>query len=282
MKRAFSLLLLAGLVVGCDLGMKTLERDGHRLYEMGKYDEATAKYREVLQKDPSRKEMNLYIARAQQDDFMGKIGTEHSEDEAAEAIELWEKVKELYPGDSKEFSEAESQISFIIDKTGGQEIGYEYYRKLIKKDDSPGNYMHLAKFLFETELRFSEGVDALDEGLAKHPDDKWLLLTKSVYLWAWVYKEKTLPVELKAELVDRGMEAVEHCIEVAPELATPYSYRNLLYRQKAEIEPDKAEEYMQLAQEDVKRFQERWPAEKAMRDELAGVAPPPATPPPGT
>ena len=277
-----SLLLSFALVLlGCG-GMKTTkaETEGHQLYEQGEYDQAIAKYEEVLAMDPGKKEMYSYIARAQQDEFSKYVGTPEAEGKADGAIQRWEKVKELFPEDATEYKEAESQINDILDKTGKRETGTAYYRSLVDKTPNPGNYMLLAKSLFEGELKFSDGVDALDEGIAKFPDDKWLHLTKAIYLWGWVYKEKTLPVDLKRELVDKGMAAVQRSIEIDPELATPYSYRNLLYRQYAELEPEKADEYMNLAKLDVLTFKDLWPKEKEWRDAEANKAALAAAPPP--
>ncbi len=288
MKKAASLTALAlSLVLSAACGnleVATHERDGHRFYEDGKFDEAIAEYQKVLQLDPAKKEMYSYIARASADKYTKFIGTDKADETSAAAIKAWEKVKEVYKPEDTEFKEAESQINAILQQSGKEEQGVEYYTKLVEKTPSTGNYMLLADFLFNKELKFEDAIATVDQGLSKFPDDKGLLLAKSIYLWTMAYKQKDLPIDVKTDVVNKGMEAVEKCIAIPgqPE-ATPYSYRNLLYRQKAELEPDKKDQYIEQAKADVKKFQELWPAEKEWRAKLAGTpAPGAATPPAGS
>ena len=88
-----------------------------------------------------------------------------------------------------------------------------------------------------------------------------------------------LTTEAKEEIIEHGMETIEYTIQLDPELATPYSYRNLLYRQKALVDPKNTQQYLELAQADIERFKEYWPKEKEWRDQqktqIPGAAPPP-------
>jgi len=275
MKRLILVLLTVGLVACGNLELKTHIRDGHRFYENNQYKEAIAEYEKVLELDPSKKEFYAYIARAQQDIFTKYIGTAEAEERGQAAIDRWEEVKSHFDKETPEFKEADSQSTLILDRTGKKETGIDYYKKLVEKDSSAGNYLLLAEFQFK-QLQYEDAIDTLDQRMEKNPDDKWIVLTKAIYLWAWVYKEKTLPPDIKRNIVDKGMETVEKCIAMDPNLATPYSYRNLLYRQLADLEPDKRADYMAKAKADVEKFKELWPAEKVWREEQkAKMAAPP-------
>lgn len=271
---------LAGLA-GCgNIEVKKHERDGHQAYEMGNFEKAVTEYNEVLKLQPDRKEMHVYIARAEQDRAMKLLGSDKQDAACDKAIKSWEHVKTIYTEKDQEWKEADSQINDILDKTGKRETGIEYYKKLAEKDPNPGNFMRIAEAQFK-DLLFEDALATLDQGIEKNPEDKWLWLTKAIYLWGWGYKEKSLPIEIKKELIAKGMEAVEKCISIDPNLATPYSYRNLLYRQLAEVEPENKDKHMAQAAADVQKFKELWPAEKAWRDQQAGVTPP-AAPAPGS
>ncbi|MFN7974287.1 MAG: hypothetical protein U0166_18390 [Acidobacteriota bacterium] len=278
---------LAGAIaiatMGCQSEATKKLNEAHLAYGDHKFDEAIKLYGEAEKLNPANKEITSYIARATHDQYTAAIGTDKASETADAAIKAWEKVKETNPDEkSPAFMEAQSQINEIFQRMGKDEVGAEYYKKLIEKSPNSGNYLLLAEFLFK-QLKYEEAIAAVDDGIAKYPEEKSLWLTKAIYLWSWGYKEKnSLPPDIKASLTSKGMEAVQKCITISgqPE-GTPYSYRNLLYRQMAEQDPAKSAEYLELAKADVGKFKELWEGgEKAWRDELAGKAAAAAAPTP--
>lgn len=280
---AFLLFLAISVgVIACGTEATKKLNAGHLAYEDKKLEEAIKLYKEAQQLDPKNKDILSFIGRAQHDIYTQNIGTEKATESADAAIKAWEAVKEAHTDKEDAYKEAESQINEIFQRMGKDEVGTEYYKKLVEKSPSAGNYLLLADFLFTKQLKFEEGLAVVDEGLGKYSEDKNLNLTKGVYLWQWVYKEKTLPIDEKKKMIESGLAAIEKTISLPGQpMGTPFTYRALLNRQKAEVEPENKQALLDSANADLKKWMEYKDEEMKWRKELGGTAPPAgATPTP--
>ncbi len=180
---------------------------------------------------------------------------------------VFEKAEKYYLDILKAYktNKAYYVISDFYAKYGKNDKAIEYLHKAIQMNpnDSDG-YVYLAKFYAENMGKYDEAIKAIEKMIQLVENDPnadnhkkavayyWL----GFYSWVKSFRKKYLPRDERAKVVETGMKALMKAIELDPKYPEPYAYVNLLYREKAKVNPAKKKEYYQKAEEYVKKFQE--------------------------
>src|SRR5579872_2913058 len=108
------------------------------------------------------------------------------------------------------------------------------------KPSDPSVYMTLAGY-YNRQGRFDKTIEALNERAAKEPNNPEAFYTISTYYWDEAYRDFKLKESEKKEYVEKGMEAVDHALQLKPDYVEAIVYKGLLHRLPAtnEEEPPK-------------------------------------------
>ena len=72
----------------------------------------------------------------------------------------------------------------------------------------------------------------------------------SVYCWDKSYRDPSITLAERTKFIDLGMKSVALAVEMNPQSYESVAYYNLLYREKAKIEPDETKQEEYLAEAD--------------------------------
>ena len=122
---------------------------------------------------------------------------------------------------------------------------------LLAKTTHPdsGVYMTLAAF-YNREGQFDKTMQALNERAEKEPNNPEAFYTMATFYWDEAYRDFKLKDAEKREFVQKGMQAVEHALQIKPDYIDALVYKGLLLRLQANLEPnhDKAMEEVKEAE----------------------------------
>jgi tetratricopeptide (TPR) repeat protein len=120
------------------------------------------------------------------------------------------------------------------------------------KPNDPSVYKSLAGY-YNRQGQFDKTIDMLQQAAAKEPNNPEGFYTIAVYFWDKVYRDFRLKDAEKKDLVQRGIEATDHALQLKPDYADALVYKNLLLRLSANFEKDAKRQQELLRQADVLR-----------------------------
>ena len=109
---------------------------------------------------------------------------------------------------------------------------------------------------------------ALEERAAKAPNDPDAFYTIATYYWDEAYRDFKLKETEKRDFVGKGVEAVDHALQIKPDYTEALVYKNLLLRLQANMEKDPAKQQQLLKEAD--RLRDK--AQELRKQKVAGVS----------
>jgi tetratricopeptide (TPR) repeat protein len=248
-RAAAALVAIAVLATGCNkLKARQEIKKGNDFFKAGQYQTANAAYQDALRLDPDEKKLHKNIGLA----YMGMYqpGSKHPKDleYAAKAVEHLKIYTEAYPADRKA---REFLVSMYL-STERYDEAIGFYQQLVQENPKDTKAMQSL-----AQMYFKKGdVDNALQWLRKRLDAETSPEAKAevyyfigVQAWDRSYNFPDIdPVE-RNRIVDEGIDALNKALQIKPEYFEALSYLNLLYREKAKIDPDpaKKQEYTDTA-----------------------------------
>jgi tetratricopeptide (TPR) repeat protein len=200
------------------------------LYHEGKLDEAIAKYQEAAKYDPNIAtiELNLGFANlaAYQQDPKGKNG-----DEAANrAVEAFEAFLRLKPEDERG---KQYLVQTFVD-TARYDAAVQYFQPHVQKNDPEA--LNTLGIIASKTGRFAEAKDWYSKRIAADPNNADARTTLGVLLWDYLHNHKEVVAQQRKDLADEGIKVLAEAINLTPKAPNPYTYTNLLYRERSEAD----------------------------------------------
>ena len=232
------LLVSAVLAAGCNkLKSKQEIKKGNEFFKAEQYQTALASYQEALRLDPNEKKLHKNIGLA----YMGMYnpGSKHPKDleYASKAIDHLRTYTEAYPADRKA---REFMVSMYL-STERFDEAIAFYQTLVQ--ESPNDVKAMQSL---AQMYFKKGdVDNALKWLRRRLDAETSPEAKAevyyfigVQAWDRSYNFPEIdPVE-RARIVEEGVDALNKALQIKPDYFEALSYLNLLYREKAKIDPD--------------------------------------------
>jgi tetratricopeptide (TPR) repeat protein len=142
---------------------------------------------------------------------------------------------------------------------------------LIKaKEAKPGDsavYMTLAGY-YNRQGQFDKTIDALEQRAAKEPNNPEAYYTISTFYWDKAFRDARLKEAEKKDFVQKGIQAVDHALQIKPDYAEALVYKGLLLRLEANMEKDRDKQQALLKQADQLRDK----ANDLRKQKAAGVS----------
>jgi tetratricopeptide (TPR) repeat protein len=226
--------------------------DAANLYHEGKLDEAIAKYEEAARFDPNIPtiQLNLGFANlaAYQQDPKGKNG-----DKAANrAVEAFEAFLKLKPEDERG---RQYLVQTFVD-TARYDAAVQYFQPQVQKNDP--EVLNTLGIIASKTGRFAEAKDWYTKRIGADPTNADAHVALGVLIWDYLHNHKEVVGDPRKLLADEGIKVLADAIKLTPKAPNPYTYTNLLYRERADADitddekrPDleKANEFFKKAME---------------------------------
>ena len=182
----------------------------------------------------------------------------------AKAEPVVQRMIQLEPGEPANY--------FALAKIYEDAGAYEEAEKMLQnakqaKPSDPAVYMTLAGY-YNRQGRFDKTIEALEERAQKEPNNPEAFYTIATYYWDEAYRDFKLKENEKKEFVGKGVEAVDHALQIKPDYTEALVYKNLLLRLQANMEKDPAKQQALLKEAD--RLRDK--AQELRKQKVAGVS----------
>jgi tetratricopeptide (TPR) repeat protein len=182
----------------------------------------------------------------------------------AKAEPVVQRMIQLEPGEPANY--------FALAKIYEDAGAYEEAEKMLQnakqaKPGDPAVYMTLAGY-YNRQGRFDKTIEALEERAVKEPNNPEAFYTIATYYWDEAYRDFKLKEAQKKEFVGKGVEAVDHALQIKPDYTEALVYKNLLLRLQANMEKDTAKQQALIKEAD--RLRDR--AQELRKQKAAGVS----------
>jgi tetratricopeptide (TPR) repeat protein len=145
------------------------------------------------------------------------------------------------------------QLAKLYEDAGAYDAAEDMYRrgKEAKPSDSAG-YMQLAGY-YNRQGQFDKTIEALEQRASKEPNNPEAYYTISTFYWDKAFRDPRLKESEKKDYVQKGIQAVDHALQIKPDYAEALVYKGLLLRLEANMEKDRDKQQALLKQADQLR-----------------------------
>jgi len=182
----------------------------------------------------------------------------------AKAEPVVQKMIQMEPGDPANYF----QLGKIYEDAGAYDEAERVYQQAKEaKPNDPAVYMQLAGY-YNRQGEFDKTIDALQERASKEPNNPEAFYTISTYYWDKAYRDFKLKENEKRDFVQKGIDAVDHALQIKPDYMEALVYKNLLLRLQANLEKDPSKQQALIKQADQLRDK----AQELRKQKAAGVS----------
>lgn len=225
------------LSLGCESASIRIHlNDGSRLYKAQKFEEAIAEYQKVLRIAPDHWNANYLTAIS----YMALYhpGSTHPADleHASRAIAAFEKTLKLEAPNTEERDKVRTYYLGLLTTTNRTDAAVAYLEQLLKEDPKDTDLMGQLANMYARKGDFENAVRLFERRAQDAQGDKEAWYSLGVLYWERSNKgAAVLPVEERAEVIEKGIAAFNKALEIDPRYFEALSYINLIYREKAQV-----------------------------------------------
>ncbi|HYM25928.1 MAG TPA: tetratricopeptide repeat protein [Vicinamibacterales bacterium] len=143
-----------------------------------------------------------------------------------------------------------TQLAKLYEDAGAYDNAEQVLLRAKNTHPDSGVYMTLAAF-YNREGQFDKTMEALNERAQKEPNNPEAFYTMATFYWDEAYRDFKLKDAQKREFVQKGMDAVDHALQIKPDYIDALVYKGLLLRLQANLEPnpDKQKDLIKQAEQ---------------------------------
>ena len=248
---AFLLLAAVG-ASGCNkLKARQEIKKGNEFFKATQYQAALANYQEALRLDPGESKLHKFIGETYM--ALYQPGSKHPKDVefAGKAIQELQTYLKDYPNDKKV---REFLVSMYL-ATDRFDDAIGFYQDLLKTNPQDTKAMTSLAAMYFKKGDFNQGLEWEKKRAALEPTnpEPWVMV--GVQAWDRSYHYPNIDPAERSKIVDDGMQSLERALKIKADSFDALTYMNLLYREKAKIEPDEAKKQEYTASADKYREQ---------------------------
>jgi tetratricopeptide (TPR) repeat protein len=175
-----------------------------------------------------------------------------------------QKMIQMEPGDPTNYF----ALAKLYEDAGAYDAAEDML--LRARDAKPSDsavYMTLAGY-YNRQGKFDKTIDALEQRAAKEPNNPEAFYTIATFYWDEAFRDARLKEATKKDYVNKGIEAVDHALQIKPDYAEALVYKGLLLRLEANLEKDRDKQQALLKQADQLRDK----AQELRKQKAAGVS----------
>lgn len=209
---------------------------GNEFFKSGNYPSALAAYENAERLDPAQEKLKKNIGLAYM--AMYQPGSKHPKDVefAAKAIENLKVYVAAHPEDKRAH---EFLVSLYL-STDRYDDAIAFYQQRLQADPKDVKAIQSLAAMYFKKGDFDKGVEWLQKRAALEPQNPEGYVMIGVQAWDRSYHYPDLDPASRTRIVEMGLENLDKALKIKPDSFEALTYINLLYREKAKIEPDPA------------------------------------------
>ena len=141
------------------------------------------------------------------------------------------------------------QLAKLYEDAGAYDAAEQMYvrGKEAKPNDGSG-YMQLAGY-YNRQGEFDKTIDALEQRASREPNNPEAYYTITTFYWDKAFRDARLKEQDKRDFVQKGIQSIDHALQIKPDYAEALVYKGLLLRLEANMEknPEKQKQLLQDA-----------------------------------
>ena len=141
------------------------------------------------------------------------------------------------------------QLAKLYEDAGAYDAAEQMYvrGKEAKPNDGSG-YMQLAGY-YNRQGEFDKTIDALEQRASREPNNPEAYYTIATFYWDKAFRDARLKEQDKRDFVQKGIQSIDHALQIKPDYAEALVYKGLLLRLEANMEksPEKQKQLLQDA-----------------------------------
>jgi tetratricopeptide (TPR) repeat protein len=256
------------------LAAKKSVMEAHEAYKGSRWLDAAQKYEAAVKGDPTLRGAHFFLANSydnlykpsrqgepENDAYMQKaiewykIAAEKEPDPIYRQRAMQYLVAAYGPEKLNNPAEAEPIVKRMIEVDPSEYLNYlelakiyenagrydEAEAQLLKarevKPKQPEIYAALSAY-YNRQGEFEKTVEALNTAADLQPENPQGYQLVAVFFWEKAFKDKRLTKAQEKEYIDKGIEATDKALKLNPDYIDALTYKNILLRMSANLEPD--------------------------------------------
>ena len=256
------------------LAAKKSVMEAHEAYKGSRWLDAAQKYESAVKGDPTLRGAHFFLANSYDNLYKpSRQGEPENDAYMQKAIEWYKMAAEKEPdpiyrqramqylvaayGPEKlnNPAEAEPIVKRMIEVDPSEYLNYlelakiyenagrydEAEAQLLKarevKPKQPEIYAALSAY-YNRQGEFEKTVEALNTAADLQPENPQGYQLVAVFFWEKAFKDKRLTKAQEKEYIDKGIDATDKALKLNPDYIDALTYKNILLRMSANLEPD--------------------------------------------
>jgi tetratricopeptide (TPR) repeat protein len=256
------------------LAAKKSIKEAHEAYKASRWLEAAQKYEAAVKGDPSLKGARFFLANSYDNLYKpSRAGEPENDAYMQKAIEWYTNAAEnepepIYKQRSMQYlvaaygpdklnqpDKAEPIVKRMIEIDPSEYLNYIELSKIYEnagrydeaeaaltkarevKPKQPEVYAALSAF-YNRQGEFDKTIDALNTAADLQPDNPQGYQLVAVFFWEKAFKDKRLTPAQQKEYIAKGIESTDKALKLNPDYVDALTYKNILLRMQANLEPD--------------------------------------------
>jgi tetratricopeptide (TPR) repeat protein len=222
---------------------------GNEFFKAGNYAAALGSYETAQKLDPGEAKLKKFIGLTYM--MMVQPGSKHPKD-----VEFASKAMENLSAYVKEHPEDKKANEYLVSmwlQADKYDEAINFYQQRLQADPTDSKAIQSLAAMYFKKGDFAKGFEWLEKRANMEPNNPegWVMI--GVQAWDRSYHYPDLDPATRAQVVDKGIAAVERALKIKADNFDALTYINLLYREKAKMEPDPAKQAELIATADKYR-----------------------------
>lgn len=227
--RAVVLLSLVACTAACEtLQARRIASEAASLYGKGEYEDAAKKYEEAIKIDPSIKELHLNLAFSYLQ-LLRTVSNARQEEVGKKAIHALIEYRKVNPGDPRG---RDFLLQTFVDTLLYDEA-HAYLKPEIERTPPSIEAINILGQIATKKGDIATAETWCRKRIEVAPQDPAGYQCLGALLWANLHKNPDMPGQDRLRIADQGIEAMMRAIELKPEVPDPYTFANLIHRERA-------------------------------------------------
>jgi tetratricopeptide (TPR) repeat protein len=245
---------VAGLA-GCDSLKARMEaQEAVDLYHRGLISDACAKFESAEQLDPYIPTIQLNLGFAELALYQANPKSDDGVKAAAKAITAFERYLSLRPDEER----ARSYLVQTFVDTGHYDEAVNYFKSTVEKNPPDGEALATLGTIASKTGRYEEAKKWYQKRIDTEPENADARLALAVLIWDYLHNHAEVTGADRIATADQALTHLNEAIKLKPKAPNPYTYANLVYRERAsgEVNDDAKRVDLEQANKLFKQAQE--------------------------
>jgi len=258
-------------------------KSANQAYQQQDFKKASEFYEEAIKAAPDTQvahESYFFLGNSYDNLFKpSKRGEKDNDDLLQKAVQNYQLAAEKLSSsnDAQDKLLGRRSLEYLVASYGAEKLNDPakaepvVQRMIQLEPGEPANYFVLAQIYgyYNRQGHFDKTIEALEERASREPNNPEAFYTIATYYWDEAYRDFKLKENEKKAYVQKGIEAVDHALQIKPDYMEALVYKNLLLRLQANLEKDTSKQQMLIKEADKLRDR----AQELRKQKAAGTTP---------